>query len=49
MINNAIKKIISIIADDNKYLQIVNSPIFNNNQLNRDINDIANDIKSAIE
>jgi hypothetical protein len=29
-------------------LQIVNKPIFNNNQLNRDINDIANDIKLII-
>jgi len=49
MINKAICEIISIIADDNKYLEMVNKPIFNNNQLNRDINDIANDIKSAIE
>ena len=48
MINKAISEIKAIIADDNKYLQIVNTPIFNNNQLNRDINDIANDIKLII-
>ena len=45
MINKVINTISSIIADDNKYLEIVNKPIFNNNKLNRDINDIANDIK----
>ena len=48
MINNTINQIKQIIADDNKYLQMVNKPIFNNNQLNRDINDIANDIKTLI-
>jgi hypothetical protein len=48
MINKAISQIKQIIADDNKYLQMVNKPIFNNNQLNRDINDIANDIKTLI-
>jgi hypothetical protein len=45
VINKVINNIVSIISDENKYLQIVNKPIFNNNQLNRDINDIANDIK----
>lgn len=48
MINKAISEIKAIIADDNKYLQIVNKPIFNNNQLSRDINDIANDIKTLL-
>uniref|UniRef100_A0A6C0HBE6 Fucosyltransferase C-terminal domain-containing protein n=1 Tax=viral metagenome TaxID=1070528 RepID=A0A6C0HBE6_9ZZZZ len=45
VINKVISDIVSIISDENKYLQIVNKPIFNNNKLNRDINDIANDIK----
>ena len=48
MINKVISFIVAIIRDDNKYLQIVNKPIFNNNQLNRDINDIANDIKTLL-
>jgi len=48
MINKTISTIIDIIADDNKYLEIVNKPILNNNQLNREINDIANDIKLII-
>ena len=48
MINKVISFIVAIIRDDNKYLQIVNKHIFNNNQLNRDINDIANDIKLII-
>ena len=45
MINKAIREIISIITDDIKYLEMVNKPIFNNNRLNRDIKDIANDIR----
>lgn len=45
MINKVISTIVSIVADDNKYLEMVNKPIFNNNRLNRDINDIVNDIK----
>ena len=47
-INKAIREIISIITDDSKYLEMVNKPIFNNNQLNRDKSDIANDIKLII-
>lgn len=45
VINKVISDIVSIMSDENKYLQMVNKPIFNNNHLNRDINDIANDIK----
>lgn len=45
VINRVINNIVSIISDEKKYLQIVNKPIFNNNQLSRDISDIANDIK----
>ena len=48
MINKTISTIIDIIDDDNKYLEIVNKSIFNNNQINRDINDIANDIKTLL-
>ena len=48
MINKAIREIISIITDDSKYLEMVNKPIFNDNQLNRDKSDIANDIKLII-
>ena len=48
MINKAIGEIISIITDDSKYLEMVNKPIFNDNQLNKDTSDIANDIKLII-
>ena len=48
MINKVINAIVAIINDDNKYLEMVNKPIFNNNQINRDINDIANDIKTLL-
>lgn len=48
MINKAICEIISIITDDSKYLEMVNKPIFNDNQLNKDTSDIANDIKLII-
>ena len=48
MINKVINTIAAIIADDNKYLEILNKPIFNNNQLNRDVKDIANDIKKLL-
>lgn len=48
MINNIIKKIVEIILDENKYMEIINKPILNNNQLNRDIDDISNDIKSLL-
>jgi hypothetical protein len=47
-VNNAINKIVSIINDDNKYLQVVNSPIFKNGCLSRNINDVANDIISVL-
>lgn len=48
IINKVIRDIISIITDDNKYLEMVNKPILNDSQLNRDINDIANDIKNLL-
>ena len=48
MINKVIGEIISIITDDSKYLEMVNKPIFNDNQLNKDTSDIANDIKLII-
>ena len=44
VINNTINNIMTILNDDNKYLQIVNQPIFINNTLSRNIEDIANDI-----
>jgi|LauGreDrversion4_1035100.scaffolds.fasta_scaffold17339_3 hypothetical protein len=47
-VNNAINKIVSIINDDNKYLQVVNSPILKNGCLSRNINDVANDIISVL-
>jgi hypothetical protein len=48
VINNAAKDIIQIIHDETKYLEIVNSPIFKNEKLNRTIDDIAEDIKETI-
>ncbi len=47
-VNNAINKIVSIINDDNKYLQVVNSPILKNCCLSRNINDVSNDIISVL-
>ena len=43
-----INKIEEIINDETKFLEIVNKPIFNNNKLERDINEIAKDIKNLI-
>jgi hypothetical protein len=48
VINNAAKNIFQIMDDENKYLEIVNSPIFKNEKLNRTIDDIAEDIKETI-
>ena len=45
---NIIQKIHEILQDDNKFLEIVNKPIFNNNKLELDINEIANNIKNLI-
>jgi hypothetical protein len=42
---NTIKEILS---DDNKYKNIINKPIFNNNKLNRYLTEIANDIKHLL-
>jgi hypothetical protein len=46
MINRTINIILSIINDNEKYLRIVNKPIFKDGVLLRNINDIANDIKN---
>lgn len=48
VINNVAKDIIQIMHDETKYLEIVNSPIFKNEKLNRTIDDIAQDIKETI-
>ena len=48
VINTASKDIIQIIQDETKYLEIVNSPIFKNEKLNRTIYDVAEDIKETI-
>jgi hypothetical protein len=45
---NIIQKVNEILNDDNKFLEIVNKPIFNNNKLDLDINEIANNIKNLI-
>jgi hypothetical protein len=39
-INNTINRIDEILKNDNEYLNMVNKPVFNNNKLWRDINDI---------
>ena len=49
MINKVISAIVAIITDDNKYLQIVNKPIFNDNFLSRNIGNIAEDIKTLLQ
>jgi hypothetical protein len=43
-----IKNIKDIIIDDNKFLEIINKPIFNNNKLCRYLEEIANDIKNLL-
>lgn len=43
-----INKIVEIINDDNKYLEIVNKPIYNNNKLDRTFDLIVNDIQNLI-
>ena len=48
VINNAAKNIFKIMDDENKYLEIVNSPIFKNETLNRTIDEISQDIKETI-
>jgi len=46
--NYVINKIIEIANDDNKYLEIVNKPVYKNNCLERNIESIVNDIKNLI-
>ena len=46
--SNIIQKIHEILNDDNKFLEIVNKPNFNNSKLELDINEIANSIKNLI-
>jgi hypothetical protein len=46
--NDVINKIIEIANDDNKYLEIVNKPVYKNNCLERNIESIVNDIKNLI-
>jgi len=48
MINRTINIILSIINDNEKYLRIVNKPIFKDGVLLRNINEIANDIKKIV-
>jgi hypothetical protein len=43
-----INKIIDIINDDNKYLEIVNKTVYKNNYLERNIDSIVNDVKNLI-
>ena len=45
---NVINKIIEIANDDNKYLEIVNKPVYKNNCLDRTIESIVNDVKNLI-
>jgi len=47
-VNTAINKMISIINDDNKYLEVVNQPIFKDNKLNITNEDVIHDIKSVL-
>jgi len=45
---NVINKIIHIVNDDNKYLEIVNKPVYKNNCLDRNIESIVKDVKNLI-
>ena len=47
-INNAASHIISLMNDDEKYLETVNSCVFKDVYLNRTINDISEDIKTVL-
>jgi len=47
-ITDLIKKIKEIMEDKNKFIDIINKPIFNNNKLERYLNEIANDIKNLL-
>jgi len=48
VINNAINRMLSIINDDNKYLEVINQPIFKDNKLNITDIDVIKDIKSVL-
>lgn len=48
-INNAINQIQEIMSNDEKYLKIVNEPVFKNEILNRTILDISHDIKNILK
>jgi hypothetical protein len=43
-----IQKIKDIMEDDKKYIEIINKSVFNNNKLERYINEIVNDIKNLL-
>ena len=47
-VKNAVNHIIALMNDNEKYLKMVNSSVFKNNNLNRTINDISNDIKETV-
>jgi hypothetical protein len=47
-IENAVKHITTLMNDNEKYLQMVNNPVFKNDHLNRSIVDISEDIKNTI-
>jgi hypothetical protein len=49
IVNNTINKIESIIKNDEEYLKIVNNPVFKNNYLSRNLNDISSDIKELLK
>jgi hypothetical protein len=46
--DNAIDRIISILGDTNKYLEIINKPIYVNNTIPFSIESVANDIKRLL-
>ena len=46
--DNAIDRIISILGDTNKYLEIINKPIYVNNTIPFSIESVANDIKTLL-
>ena len=45
---NVINKIVEIINNDDKYIEIVNKYVYNNNKLDRNVDSIVSDIKNLI-
>ena len=47
-INDIINKIVELVSNKDKYIEIVNKEVYNNNKLERNVDTIANDIKNLL-